>query len=108
MKLRIRQLRMMISEALHEGGGGVSHKPQPYSGNAMSPASADREQMSYLADKDIDTDDGEDVSMHLRDQTVDPEDCFGPVPPTAPNPYAQQDPFVRDSSPLPSSGIARG
>lgn len=92
----------MISETLSEAGGGTPHKTQPYTGNAMSPASADREQLGYLADKDVDTDDENDIPTHLRDVEVDDKDCYGPVPPTAPDPYAMADPFVRGDSPLPT------
>lgn len=68
----------------------------------------DREQLGFLADKPIDTmDDPEGLPAHLRDPIEDPEDCFGPVPPTNNDPYVQQDPFVRDSSPLPSPAIKR-
>jgi hypothetical protein len=92
---------MLINEALSEGAGGTPNKRQPYTGNAMSPASAEREQLGYLADNDIDTDDN-DISSHLRDTVVDPEETWGPVPPTAEDPYAQADPFVRGDSPLPT------
>lgn len=73
----------------------------------MSPATADREQIGTLADRDIDTEDGEDLPPHLREPAVDMDDCYGPVPPTAEEPYTQQDPFVRDFGVLPSPSIKR-
>ena len=54
-----------------------------------------------------DPNDDDELPSHLRDPMEDPEDCWGPVPPVTPDPYVQQDPFVRDSSPLPSPPIKR-
>jgi hypothetical protein len=53
-------------------------------------------------------DDPDGLPDHLREPQVDPKDCEGPVPPNAEPPYVTSDPFVRDSSPLPSSNIRRG
>lgn len=44
---------------------------------------------------------------HLFEPEVDPEDCFGPVPPDAEKPYVSMDPFTQDVSPQPFSGGAR-
>lgn len=76
----------------------------------MSPDINSREQLGSLKQQDIDTVDdhgNEDLPPHLREPVYDAEECFGPVPPTGEEPYTQQDPFVRDYSPLPSSRIMR-
>jgi hypothetical protein len=106
MNITVGRLRKMIREALiREGGGAPATKPRPYVRNALSPATADREQLGRQSSKDIDTED--ELSPHLRDQTEDPEDCYGPVPPTQGDPYVNQDMFVRDSSPLPTQPIRK-
>jgi hypothetical protein len=50
-----------------------------------------------------------EVVPHLRDPFLEPEETFGPVPPTAEEPYTTiDDPLARDTSPLPTSPISRG
>jgi len=100
MRTTISELRKYIRRVIAEAGGGVPMRPALATRNPMSPDMVDREQLGYLADKDYEVDD--DVSSHLRDPVEDPEDCFGPVPPTNSEPYVTQDPLVRDSSPLPT------
>lgn len=78
-----------------------------YIGNPLSPSTNDREQLGYLADNPSDVDPEDDMPSHLKDNTVNPEDCYGPVPPDNGDPYVQQDPFARDTSPLPTSPIRR-
>lgn len=76
--------------------------------NPMSPETADREQLGYLADRDTDSaGDDDELPTHLRDPQEDPEQCWGPVPPVQGDPYVQQDPFTRDTSPLPTPPIKR-
>ena len=67
----------------------------------LAPDMIDREQLGYLADIDIDTNDN-DLPAHLRDPVEDPEDCWGPVPPTQDDPYVQPDPFTTGWSVLPT------
>lgn len=111
MRLSIRQLRRLISEAIvSEWAGAPPTKPMfDYVNNPLSPSSSDREALGPLADHpaDVDPEDDLELPTHLRDPQEDPEDCWGPVPPTQGDPYVQQDPFVRDSSPLPSPSIKR-
>lgn len=79
-----------------------------YVNNPLSPDINDREQLGYLADNlDDELSDDNDISSHLRDTVEDPKDCFGPVPPVQGDPYVQQDPLARDTSPLPTSPIRR-
>ena len=110
MKITIRELRLIIRRALVEAGG-ASPFPQ-HIRNALSPSEVPGE--SHLEDEELkqmkfdDTaDDPDELPPHLRDVTVELEDTEGPVPPTAEDPYVQQDPFVRGSSPLPTPGIRR-
>lgn len=106
MKVSLRELRVIIRTCLCEaGGGGVAFKPQPF--DAPSPDVASREQIGSLKQHDIDTEEEDELPPHLREPEVDEKDCWGPVPPTGELPYTQQDPLVRDSSPLPSSRIMR-
>lgn len=108
MRITVGYLRSLIREALFlEAGGAPATKPRPYVRNAMSPASADREQLGRNSAKDIDDGDEDELAPHLRDQTENPEDCYGPVPPTQGDPYVNQDMYVRDSSPLPTPPIKR-
>ena len=86
---------------------GALSRSQPTQRNPLSPDSNDREQLGSLKQRDVDTDDGDDLPPHLREPVYSAEECFGPVPPTGEEPYAQQDPLVRDWSPLPSSSIMR-
>lgn len=101
-------IREYVKALILELGGAVPNKPQPYQRNAMSPDVATREPITNMSKNDIDTDGNEDLPTHLREPTVDMADCYGPVPPTAEEPYTTQDPGVRDYSPLPTPGIRRG
>jgi hypothetical protein len=98
VKLTIRQLRRLIREAI---SNGWASPPQPL--GAAKGMTNSREQIGSLAAKDVDTDDETGLSSHLVEPEVDPEDCFGPVPPRKEGDpfYAQQDPFVRDADVLP-------
>lgn len=108
MRIRLGQLRRLIREALAlEWAGAPPTRPMfDYIGNPLSPSTNDREQLGYLADPDVD-DDEDMMSGHLNEPQEDPEDCWGPVPPVNGDPYVQQDPFARDTSPLPTSPIRR-
>lgn len=94
---------------MKESGGALPPRRMgDHINNSLSPAFNDREQLGQLAGDDPNAADDEDaLSPHLSEPAVTPEDCFGPVPPTAPDPYAQQDPFTRDVGPLPSSPFKR-
>lgn len=105
MRITLGELRRYIARKLVESGGGTPTRSEPYLSNPMSPATADREQLGSLADADIDTDDGEELPPHLREPTLDADDCWGPVPPTQEDPYVGQDPYVRDYGPL-GSGVS--
>lgn len=101
-------IREYVKAFIMEVGGGVPNKPQPYQRNAMSPDVATREPLDKMSKNDIDTDGDTDLPTHLREPTLDMEDCYGPVPPTAEEPYTTQDPNVRDWGVLPTPGIRRG
>jgi hypothetical protein len=91
-------------EVMIEGSTPPTRAMFNYINNPMSPETNDREELGFLADNpaDVDPADKDELPDHLKEPAVDFEDCYGPVPPTAEEPYAQQDPFVRDASPLPS------
>ena len=98
-------LRLILREV---GSGGGRWPGQPMR-NALSPDINSREQIGAMSAKALDTvDDPDGLPNHLLEPDVDPSDCFGPVPPTAEPVSVGQDPFVRDSSPLPSPSIKRG
>ena len=78
-----------------------------YIGNPLSPSTNDREALGYLADDPDNKNPEDEMPSHLRDPVEEPEDCWGPVPPVNGDPYVQQDPFTRDTSPLPTSPIRR-
>lgn len=111
MRITLRQLRQAIREALvREWAGAPPTKPMfDYVNNPLAPDTSDREQLGYLADhpSDVDPNDEDELPDHLRNPQVNPEDCWGPVPPKQGDPYVQQDPFARDTSPLPSPPIKR-
>lgn len=102
MKITIGNLKKII-KVIFESGGGVSRKSDTYIRNALSPDMSHREQAGSLGtDGNLD-----DISDHLED-ILTFSDEFGPVPPDQNiKPYLQQDPYVRFSSPLPSSPIKR-
>jgi len=104
VKITIGQLRGIIRQVIRESGGGWASPPQPYTRDAMSPDINNREALGRL---EFGTPEDYDLPPHLRDPQDDPEDCFGPVPPTNGEPYVSQDPFVRDFSPLPTPPIKR-
>ena len=103
--MKLGRLRQLIKLALDEGGGGWASPPQPAGRHNMSPEVNNREAIQVM--KVGNMQDVDELPPHLRDPYEDPEDCFGPVPPNAEEPGVHQDPFVRDSSPLPGSSIKR-
>jgi len=105
-KDRMSELRLLI-RMLVEAAGAPATSPHAMWRDVQSPMHSDRQQLGKLGDRDIDTEGGEEISAHLRDIAVDPEDTWGPVAPTQGDPYVQQDPYVRDWSVLPSSGVKK-
>ena len=103
MKITLGELRKIIREILRESGGGWASPPQPYTRNALSPDINNREQLGRLQTGTPEI----ELSPHLRDPVEEPEDCWGPVPPVAEDPYVTQDPWVKYSSPLPTPSIKR-
>jgi hypothetical protein len=104
MKIRLSELKRIIRTSIIETGMSKTTATR----SATSPATSSREQIKAMTSKGLDTqDDADELPEHLRDVTAEPEDTFGPVPPTGKEPYVQQDPLARDYSPLPSSGIRR-
>jgi hypothetical protein len=110
MRVRLGTLRRYLQEVvLKEVGANGSYPGQPYGRNVLSPDVNAREQIGAMSAKAMDTvSDPDGLPDHLREPQESPEDCYGPVPPDSEPPYVGQDPFVRDSSPLPTSNIKRG
>src|SRR5579885_129356 len=105
MRLTMGQLRKLLREV----GANNSWPGQPYGRSVTSPDINSREQLGAISAKAIDTvADPDGLPDHLLEPQVDPEDCFGPVPPDAEPPYVGQDPFARDVSPNPTGTIKRG
>ena len=92
----------MIRRAILESGWATP--PEPTMRNPLSPDINSREQLGKLQSG---TPDEYDIASHLTDPIEDEEDCYGPVPPDAEEPYVGQDPFVRDYGPLPTPPIKR-
>ena len=105
MKLTVGEIRQIVRSILRESGGGTTIPSRPMINNPMSPSMADREQIGRISVKDID--DPEEISPHLQEPVYDEEDCWGPVPPDAPNPYVLPDMFNKDYSVLPTPPIKR-
>jgi hypothetical protein len=93
-KILRQYIRSFIFEAL-EG---------PHISNVLSQDLASREQIGSLADSGEE----DEISAHLIEPEVTPEDCYGPVPPIADDPGVFADPFTRDYHVLPTSTIKRG
>lgn len=105
MRIRLGTLKRIIREVGNSGGRWPG---QPMR-NALSPDINSREQIGAISAKALDTvADPDGLPDHLLTPTVDPADCYGPVPPTAEDPGVYQDPFVRDFSPNPTGAIKRG
>lgn len=102
MRIRLGTLRELIYEISSSGGAW----PGQLAGrNVTSPDVNAREQLGAISAKAIDTvADPDGLPDHLLDPTVTPEECEGPVPPNAEDPYVGQDPFARDYAPQPFSG----
>lgn len=102
MKIRLGTLRRLIKEISSSGGawpGQIAGK------NTTSPDINSREQIGAISAKAIDTvADPDGLPDHLLDPMLSREECEGPVPPDAENPYVSADPFTRDYAPQPFSG----
>lgn len=105
MLIRLGTLRRWLREAASAPG---RYPGRPAARNVLSPAESEREQLGTLAAEPMDTaDDPGGVPAHLREPTVDPRDCHGPVPPTCREPWVSIDPFTSDYAPQPFSGGGR-
>lgn len=104
MKISIKELREIIRSVILEAAGGITLPHLPMIRNAMGPDFADREQLSKTSSTD---NDDEELSPHLLEPTHSEEDCWGPVPPTNEEPYAQSDPFAKDYHVIPTPQIKR-
>lgn len=104
MRLRLGTLRRWLREAEAPG----RYPGRPAARNVLSPATSEREQLGSLAGEPLDTaNDPDGVPEHLREPTVDREDCYGPVPPSGREPWVSIDPFTSDYAPQPFSGGGR-
>jgi hypothetical protein len=103
MNITIGELRRVIRRAILETGGGTTLPKAPTIRNALAPQMSDREQIGKIA-KPRDPD---EISPHLIEPIYDEEDTWGPVPPTAPDPYALPDMFSKDTGVLPTPPIKR-
>jgi len=105
MRITVRQLRGIIREVLIEAGGGTTIPPRTMVNNPMSPSMPEREQIGRNSIKDMD--DPDELAPHLLEPVEEPEDCWGPVPPVAPNPYAMPDFYTKDFNVIPTPQIKR-
>lgn len=104
MRITLGRLRALVTEALHEAGGGVD--TYPFIRDAVGPSTADREQIGSLAD-DSNKEPEEQLPPHLRDPQEDPEDCRGPIPPVDDDVHAISDPFASDWHVIPTPRFSR-
>lgn len=106
MKITIRQLRNFIRNEILEGAGAPPTKPAFSDTNDPNlPSLVDDEKLGKLAAARIEDEYEESLSSHLMNPVEDREDCYGPVPPVANDPYASQDPLARNWSILPRPSI---
>lgn len=105
MKLTVGQLRGIIREAMTEADSVSPAPPRQNVRNTMSSSMADREQLGRITVRD--KDDPDALAPHLQEPEEDPEDCWGPVPPVAPNHYAMPDFYSKDFNVIPTSTIRR-
>lgn len=105
MRLTVGQLRQIIRECLVEVGGASPTPPRFNVRNAMASSMADREQLGRISIRD--KDDPDVLAPHLQEPVEEPEDCWGPVPPVAPNPYAMPDFYTKDFNVIPTPPIKR-
>ena len=105
VKFIMRHVAHKPAEHLQEIGGAKATKPKMMRDAPYATKTANREQIGSLGKKDKPNE--EELSPHLMEPEVDPEDCWGPVPPKNPNPYATSDPFTQDYGVLPTSPIRR-
>jgi hypothetical protein len=105
MRITVGNLRRIIKEVLEEAGGASPTPPRPNIRNAMEPSISDREQLGRISVRD--KDDPDALAPHLQEPEEDPEDCWGPVPPVAPNPYAMPDFYTKDFNVIPTPPIKR-
>lgn len=105
MRISVGHLREIIREVLEEATGAAPTPPRPNVRNAMSPSMADREQLGRITIRD--KDDPDALAPHLQEPEEDPEDCWGPVPPIAPNPCAMLDFYSKDFNVIPTPPINR-
>ena len=109
MKIRLGNLKKLIEAVLNEAGGGTpTRTKEPFIGSATSPSVASREQIGSLGDPNPEDREDDELPPHLREPLYDKEDCYGPVPPVAEDPYVQSDPFTQDWGIHPMGNIRRG
>lgn len=100
MRLTIGELRVIVRQVLGESMGNWASAPQPMGRTpGYEPDIVNRQQIGKLQSG---TPDPDEVDSHLLDPVYSEEECYGPVPPKVGDPWVQQDPYVRFSSPLPT------
>lgn len=98
-------LRSLIKEIILEIAPGWSSAPiAPFMRKDTELERSDREAIGKLTHGEPDED---AVAPHLREPELTPEECWGPVPPTAPGPGAYADPWASDYGPLPRPHVGR-
>lgn len=108
VKIRLGNLKKLLELVFNEAGGGTPMRTEPFIGSATSPSTDSREQIRSLGDPDPEAQEDDELPPHLREPIYDKEDCYGPVPPVAEDPYVQADPFAQDWGIHPTSNTRRG
>lgn len=99
VRLTLREVRSLVRTAVREWAGSIPTKPD-ISRDVMSPDASTRDELRAIKDSGLDIDDG--LPNHLLDlESGDDPDVFGPVPPDAPDPYVELDPYTTDVWPEP-------
>lgn len=105
MKNSNSDLKNFIKEIILELAPGWSSAPiAPFMRKDTELERSDREAIGKLTHGEPDED---AIAPHLREPELTPEECWGPVPPTAPGPGAYADPWASDYGPLPRPHVGK-
>jgi len=105
MRITLGELRAIVRQVVLETGGGTTIPSRPVTRDPYSPSMSDREQIGRISVKDVE--DPDEIAPHLREPEFEPEECWGPVPPVAPDPGVTMDPWTTDWHVIPTKQIRR-
>lgn len=96
MRISLGVLRRILLREI--GGDNLARIEGP---NILDPDVNNEKWPGVMNAKAFDTvGDEDEMPEHLKEPNESPEDCWGPVPPVAEDPYVQLDPYVTDFVPM--------